>query len=137
MVLVLSRTYFENGTNGVLKFGSKLICYTIELPWHENLPNRSCIPEGEYFIQKRHSKKFGWHLEIIQVPDRSLILFHPANYAVKELQGCIAPVTQLSGAGVGHQSVKAFDKLKALVYPILRQNQSVLLLIQSSNYECN
>ncbi|MCI9844542.1 DUF5675 family protein [Flavobacterium pectinovorum] len=131
MVLILSRTYFPKGTNGKLECNGKLICNTIELPWKDNKLKVSCIPEGEYFIQKRYSKKFGWHLEVMQVSNRSLILFHPANYALRELQGCIAPVTKLSGSGIGHMSREAFIRLKNLVYPILNQNQNVLLIIQS------
>lgn len=131
MVLILSRTYFQNGTNGKLEYQGKLICHTIELPWKDNTPKISCIPEGEYFLTKRYSRKFGWHLELLQVHNRSLILFHPANDAKQELQGCIAPVTKLSGPGIGSMSRVAFTKLKNLVYPILNQNENVLLLVQS------
>lgn len=131
MVLVLTRTYFSKGTNGTLEFQEKFICHTIELPWKNNNPKVSCIPEGEYFIRKRYSKRFLCHLEIINVSGRSLILFHPANYALKELQGCIAPVTKLSGPGLGLMSRKAFTKLKNLVYPLLDQNQTIKLIVQS------
>ncbi|MES2804068.1 MAG: DUF5675 family protein [Bacteroidota bacterium] len=131
MVLVLTRTYFPEGTNGILVYKDKLICTTIELPWKDNQCQVSCIPEGEYFIAKRYSSRFGWHLEVIDVPNRSLILFHPANNALKELRGCIAPVSQLAGPGIGLQSKKAFTKLKNLVYHQLDAKESVLLLVQS------
>jgi hypothetical protein len=131
MVLILSRTYFPDGTNGKLEFEGKLICLTIELPWKENEKRVSCIPEGKYFISKRYSKKFQFHLEILDVKDRSLILLHPANNAQKELKGCIAPVTKLSGPGLGLDSRKAFVKLKNLVYKVLDQKQEVELIVQS------
>ncbi|CAM4028418.1 DUF5675 family protein [Flavobacterium weaverense] len=131
MVLVLTRTYFPVGTNGKLVYQGRLICYTIELPYKRNLPQVSCIPEGEYFIEKRYSKRFGWHFEILDIPNRNLILFHPANNALTELRGCIAPVSQLSGAGSGTQSRKAFDTLKKLIYPQLETKESILLLVQS------
>ncbi len=131
MVLVLTRTYFPEGTNGKLVYQGRLICYTIELPYKNNQPQVSCIPEGEYFIEKRYSKRFGWHFEILDIPNRSLILFHPANNALTELRGCIAPVSQLSGPGYGVQSKKAFEKLKMLVYPELEAKESILLLVQS------
>jgi hypothetical protein len=131
MVLMLSRTYFPDGTNGILECEGKFICKTIELPWKMNETKVSCIPEGKYFIKKRYSKKFHWHLEINNVENRSLILFHPANNALQELNGCIAPVTKLSGPGLGLMSRKAFSKLKNLVYPILEKNESVVLIIQS------
>ena len=87
MVLLLTRTYFPYGTNGKLECEGKLICNTIELPWKNNETRVSCIPEGKYFIKKRYSQKFQWHLEIENVQNRSLILFHPANNALQELNG--------------------------------------------------
>ncbi|HAH54028.1 MAG TPA: hypothetical protein DCM02_01750 [Flavobacterium sp.] len=131
MVLILSRTYFPDGTNGKLECEGKLICKTIELPWKNNETKVSCIPEGKYFIRKRYSKKFKWHLEIVNVKNRSLILFHPANNARGQLNGCIAPVTKLSGPGLGLMSRKAFAKLKNLVYKALDQKVSVELIVQS------
>ncbi len=133
MVLELSRTYFPDGANGKLECEGKIICLTIELPWKNNKTKVSCIPEGKYFIKKRYSKKFQWHLEIINVKNRSLILFHPANNALQELNGCIAPVTKFSGPGLGLMSRKAFTKLKNLVYPILDKNESVELIIKSDS----
>ncbi|WP_413998140.1 DUF5675 family protein [Flavobacterium sp. W1B] len=131
MVLVLTRTYFPEGTNGKLVFKGEIICHTIELPLKDNLSHISCIPEGEYFIEKRFSKRFGWHFEVLAVPNRSLILFHPANNALVELRGCIAPVSQVVGSGLGLESKKAFIKLKNLVYPELDAKESILLIIQS------
>lgn len=131
MVLELSRTYFPDGTNGKLECEGKLICLTIELPYKNNETKVSCIPEGKYFIKKRYSKKFQWHLVVLDVKNRSLILFHSANNALQELNGCIAPVTKFSGPGLGLQSRKAFSKLKNLVYPILDKNESVELIIKS------
>ena len=131
MVLSITRTYFPDGTNGKLECEGKLICNTIELSWKNNETKVSCIPEGKYFIKKRYSKKFQWHLEIINVKNRSLILFHPANNALQELNGCIAPVTKLSGPGLGLMSRKAFAKLKELVYKALRNNESIELIVKS------
>ena len=131
MVLELTRTYFPYGTNGKLECEGKLICNTIELPWKNNETRVSCIPEGKYFIKKRYSQKFQWHLEIENVQNRSLILFHPANNALQELNGCIAPVTKLSGPGLGLMSRKAFTTLKRMVYKVLDTNESVELIVKS------
>ena len=132
MVLVLTRTYFPEGTNGKLECEGRLICNTIELPWRNNERRVSCIPEGEYFIEKRYSLKFKWHLHVLGVKNRSFILFHPANNAQRELNGCIAPVTKLSGPGLGLFSRKAFTKLKDQVYKALERKESVLLIVQST-----
>ena len=131
MIVFLTRTYFPDGTNGTLVYEGKFICYTIELPWKQNETKVSCIPEGEYFISKRFSKKFQWHLEVLDVKNRSFILFHPANNALQELKGCIAPVTKLSGPGLGLMSRKAFTQLKDLVYQALDRKESVALIVSS------
>lgn len=132
MVLVLSRTYFPDGTNGKLECEGKFICCTIELPWINNEKRVSCIPEGEYLLRKRYSRKFQWHIEVVDVKNRSFILLHPANNAQKELNGCIAPVTKLSGPGLGLQSKQAFIKLKNLVYKALDCSETVSLIVQSN-----
>lgn len=132
MVIFLTRTYFPNGTNGKLECEGKLISYTIELPWKRNETKVSCIPEGKYFIRKRYSPKFKWHLEIMNVSKRRFILFHPANHALTELNGCVAPVSKLSGPGMGLLSRKAFNKLKDMVYKSLDKNGSVELCITSN-----
>lgn len=131
MILFLTRTYFPDGTNGKLECEGQLICNTIELPWKQNETKVSCIPEGKYFIRKRYSRQFQWHLEVMDVKNRSLILFHPANNALHELQGCIAPVTKLSGPGLGLMSRKAFTKLKDLIYQALNRKESVVLIVSS------
>ena len=131
MVLFLTRTYFPDGTNGKLECEGKLICRTIELPWKNNETKVSCIPEWKYFIRKRYSNRFKWHLEIINVKNRSLILFHPANNAQQELNGCIAPVTKLSGPVLGLMSRKAFAKLKDWVYKALDKKERVELIFES------
>lgn len=131
MVLILSRTYFPDGTNGKLDYEGKFLCCTIELPWKSNEKRVSCIPEGEYLLKKRYSRKFQWHIEVADIKNRSFILVHPANHAMKELRGCIAPVTKLSGPGLGLQSRQAFAKLKNLVYKALERNETVSLIVQS------
>ena len=130
MELILTRTYFPDGTNGKLEFEGQFICYTIELPWKNNETKVSCIPEGKYFIRRRYSQHFKWHLEVVEVANRSLILFHSANNAQKELSGCIAPVTKFSGPGLGLLSRQAFDKLKNIVYRTMDQGESIIILIQ-------
>ncbi|WP_395066758.1 DUF5675 family protein [Flavobacterium sp.] len=131
MVLKLTRDYFPEGTNGKLESEGIHVCYTIELPWLHNKKRVSCIPEGTYSLRKRHSSKFNWHIELKDVTNRVHILFHPANDALKELKGCIAPVTAFNGIGCGLQSRKAFMKLKSLVYKAIDLEDDVILIVQS------
>lgn len=130
MKLTLERRYFSSGTNGTLYFNGQEICKTIELPWNGNQRRISCIPEGTYRIRRRFSHKFKWHLELQSVKNRSLILIHPANNALKELNGCIAPVSELNGEGQGSRSRLAFDKLKDLVFPYLESGFVIELTIK-------
>ena len=64
--------------------------HTIELPWNDNRQNVSCIPAGNYDWRKWKSPTKGKVIEILNVPERSKILIHVANF-VRELRGCIAP----------------------------------------------
>ena len=127
MELLLIRTYHSQGVNGVIFFNGVRICDSIELPWRNNLRGISCIPEGSYSISKRRSRKYGPHLWIRNVPGRELILIHPANNALQELRGCIAPVSEITGPGTGILSRKAMRKLLELV----RKEKEIQLIIRS------
>jgi len=131
MELELVRTYYPNGTNGELSLCGVRICSTIELPWLVNKSRISCIPEGKYELMKRYSQHFGWHLQVMNVKNRALILIHPANDAIKELKGCIAPVSILKAEGKGLESRIALKKVLAIVYPVLDQKKQFFLIIKS------
>jgi hypothetical protein len=135
MELVLERAYFKEGTNGTLFCSQVFLCHTIELPWKNNKRNISCIPEGIYEIEPRFSKRFKHHLIVKNVTGRSYILFHPANDAKKDLEGCIAPVTYLNGIGKGLHSKDALQKLLSLVYQAKDRKEKILFTIKSQNYE--
>lgn len=79
------------------------LCLTLEPPWRENAPRVSCIPPGVYRLGLRTVG--GWHaklleqfgakfhkgaIELLDVPGRSAILFHPLNYHT-QTDGCIGP----------------------------------------------
>lgn len=128
----LIRTYFSEGTNGILLHNGAGICSTIELPWKNNEPRISCIPEGKYRLVKRYSPHHQWHLELKDVPGRQLILIHPANDAIHELEGCIAPVTVITGIGKGNFSRLAFTKIMSLLFPLLESGSDIFLTIKNS-----
>ena len=74
-------------------------CYTVERPWLDNQPFKSCIPEGEYeILLGRYHRGDGGRgydaYELQDVPGRSLIKIHRANN-MDQLLGCIAPGTTL------------------------------------------
>ena len=131
MDLILHRTYFKEGTNGVLFYKEVFLGFAIELPWADNTRNISCIPEGVYPLKARFSEHFGNHLILEKVKNRNLILIHPANNAKKELQGCIAPVSYLSGIGKGTNSRNLLQKIVSLCYQAFDRKEKVNLIIKS------
>lgn len=135
MELKLYRTYNLSGTNGALFYNGKLVCFTIELPWRDNKIGESCIPEGTYEVVLRNSEKFGNHFLLKNVLDRKLILIHPANNALKELKGCIAPVSKITSPGMGISSRIAMKRLLNLVEKHTKQNEKISLTIKKGNYE--
>jgi hypothetical protein len=109
----------------------KRLCSSIELPWLDNKSQVSCIPEGKYELKKRYSQHHGWHLQLMKVKNRDLILIHAANDAMKELKGCIAPVSILKAEGKGLESRIALKKINAIVFPVLDQKKQFFLTIKS------
>lgn len=86
-----------DGTFGSLVLPTGMLLRTGELPWRDNKRANSCIPIGKYEVTWSYSNKFGYCYRVLNVPGRSGILIHPANYMglasdgfKQELQGCIA-----------------------------------------------
>lgn len=94
MYLQLSRTSDDGfQTTGVLKainiqLQPVLNLVTLEPPFLDNESKNSCIPCGNYAVVKRWSIKHGLHFQVLNVPDRSLILLHSGNFR-KDSLGCI------------------------------------------------
>lgn len=81
------RSYSPNATFGFVDLPSKRL-YSLEQPWRNNTEGASCIPEGTYNVKRDRTGK--WQYYAIQdVPDRTFIEIHPANY-VRQLAGCLA-----------------------------------------------
>ncbi len=128
--LKLLRKYGAEGTNGTVTYNGEHICHTIELPDRNNMPRISCIPPGQYKLEKCRYRRHGEQIGIPNVIGREAILIHAANDAKKELLGCIAPVTSLTGEGQGIGSRQALAKLKALVYCLWDMGDEVYLNIR-------
>ena len=91
----------DQGTFGVLTFGADVM-HTLELPWRDNKQQRSCIPVGSYKCAIVKSPKFGRVYGVLNVPGRSNVLIHSANFAgdvekgwTSQLHGCIAPAMRV------------------------------------------
>ncbi len=112
--LILQRfAYHPEGTLGVL-LASVGYFYTVEKPWEDNTPYKSCIPEGEYPMAWERSPKFGmcWHVN--DVPNRTHILIHAGNTA-RDVVGCVAVGRSLLGDTIGvSESRKAMAELEGI-----------------------
>ena len=98
--------YHPEGTLGKIELDGETF-WTIERPWKNNEPNVSCIPIGLYKMERRVSPKFGETWYMPDVPDRTWILMHVANFP-KDVQGCIGLGMGLMGDRIAvSQSKKA------------------------------
>lgn len=92
MDVILKRNEKQQAPNiqtlGALFFNEKQVAVTLELPWKENQNRISCIPKGTYKVVRRWSQKYKEHFHVTNVPSRSYILIHNANY-YSDLLGCI------------------------------------------------
>ena len=135
MELILHRIYFPTGTNGAIYLGSLKVCNSIELPWLDNKNRVSCIPEGRYKMEERYNPKFGWHLHLPDVAGREGILVHPANNALLELKGCIAPVTILTHIGKGTGSRNAMERIRLVTSTAFANGEAIYLNIKKYDHE--
>jgi len=117
--IIITRTTNEDRqTLGVLKY-KNFTCFTLELPWKNNQNDVSCIPKGTYKVSKRNSLKYGQHLHILDVPNRTFILIHSGNY-YKQIQGCVLvgdSLTDLNKDGYKDvtNSKKTLEKLLSIL----------------------
>jgi hypothetical protein len=87
-VVRLTRIEERKGTFGVLTICGQAFCVTLELPDKLNKQNESNIPPGQYVCKKIISPKFGETFQVIDVINRSMVLFHAGNF-LKDIRGCI------------------------------------------------
>lgn len=101
----------EQGTIGILKIDKEAFCWTLEPADRLNKPNESCIPAQQYLCRRARSPKFGETFMIIDVPNRTNVLFHKGNTENNTL-GCILlgqTVGKLKGQRAILNSGKSFD----------------------------
>lgn len=115
------------GTFGRTSINGEFKGYSVEQPWQDNKPFKSCIPTGDYEVVAYDSQKYGRTLALKNLAlgvgvfkgesERYAILIHPANIAL-ELEGCIAFGTSLgfikSAWAVTGSAVKTKEILNSL-----------------------
>ena len=112
--LVLNRLrYGEKSTLGQLLTAKGLfLSWMLERGPGPNRRGIDRIPAGEYALARRPV------VEIVGVPDRSLILCHPAN-TYGQLKGCLAPGVRHTRGEDGEYSVWSSRDAFAKVNPYL------------------
>src|ERR1035441_7794738 len=96
-------------TIGELQVEGVHFCWTLELPWLNNLAGKSCIPTGTYRVEFVLSTRFKRDMpRLLDVPDRAGILIHPGNVEA-DTEGCILLGDTRSGECV-LESRPAFDR---------------------------
>jgi len=103
MNVILTRTQStEQGTFGTFAMSDGTVFYSLELPWHDNENEISCIPTGTYLCKWIYSPKHGECYQVTNVPNRDMIEIHSANFAgdstngyISQLLGCIALGTSI------------------------------------------
>lgn len=119
MVITLKReAYGVNGTFGeLIDDTGEHLCYTLERPWENNEPDKSCIPSGKYNCINYSSPKFPDVWQILDVPGRSDILIHNGNTEVNT-EGCVLVGDRkgiMDGLPAVFDSVKTLKMLKSIL----------------------
>lgn len=132
--LVLERQEFTNESIiGSFYIDGEFVCYSLERPWIDNVPNISCVPEGVYELvyHKYKNRTDTFALKggtVSHYPNdefaRNLILIHPANYP-HELQGCIATGKDKDT----DRMIDSGDAFKVLINNIISKNIDTIEII--------
>ena len=135
-VLTIARKYKgDNCTSGYLAVNGNIIAYTLELPWQDNAPLISSIPDGSYGGILRYDHPDGWRIQLTGVPGRDNVQIHTGN-TPDNSEGCI-----LVGLKLGDDlcsvidSKKAYDALRTAFYgspnPVMTPDKSITVVVES------
>lgn len=110
--------FVDDGTFGMLTDeGGNQLCFTCELPWDDNKPDMSCIPNGTYECETYSSVKFPDVWKLMNVPGRDNILIHNGNNE-DDTHGCIIVgdrMGHLNGKDAVLNSISTLVKLKSIL----------------------
>ena len=128
--MILRRIAFtEHGTFGVLIDNGIPFALTLERPWLDNAQNVSCIPAGAYACNRFHSESHPDTFQVMNVPDRTGILFHTGNL-MQHSAGCIL-IGEVFDLYKGQPAVLSSSKGFKEFMQKLMDKQDFQLLIQN------
>lgn len=117
----------DEGTFGVMLFDGKPFAVTGERPWLDNKDSVSCIPAGMYLCKRYKSAKYTDTFEIMNVPERTYVLFHKGNFPLKDSEGCILVAEKFGEVNdkvavleSGHGFKEFIEKLKGVATFVLQ-----------------
>ena len=119
------------GTFGIIKINKQVFSVCLEPSDLLNTPFKGSIPAQQYFCKKHYSPRFHHTYKVLDVPERSDVLFHPLNI-VEETAGCIG-LAQYWGKLRGDRAVlnsgATFRKFMDIMEPYERFHLTI-----TSNY---
>ena len=99
--------------------GHEFTCKVLELVWKDNQKRISCIPTGDYEVSKRWSEKYGSHFIVLNVPNRSYILWHYGNFHKNTLGCLLMGKSFMDINGDGYRDVTSSKYTMTELYKIL------------------
>lgn len=134
--LTIARKYKgDKCTSGYLAVNGDVIAYALELPWKNNAPLISAIPDGTYPGTLRYDHADRWRIELSGVPGRTSVQIHTGN-TPDDTEGCILVGLKL-GADLCSvvDSKKAYDALRTAFYgsanPTATPNKAITVAVES------
>jgi hypothetical protein len=135
-VLTIARKHKTGScTSGYLAVNGTIIAYTLELPYLNNKPLLSSIPDGRYAAILRYDHLDGWRIELSNVPRRTNIQIHTGNKTADSV-GCILVGTALGADLCSISGSKAaYASLRSSFYgsdnPVSTPDKSITVVVES------
>jgi len=122
----------EKGTVGVLKVDKEVFCFTLEPPDILNRQSISSIPAQQYICRRHKSEKYNT-FQVMNVPDRTNILFHPGN-TVSDTAGCILLGSEIGKLKGDRAVLNSGITFKGFMEEIGTREDAVFHLTITTNY---
>lgn len=110
----------EFGVFGVLLMDGKAFCVTLEPEDKNNQENISCIPTGTYLCKRVVTPRHGETFQILNVPNRTNVLFHAGNTEIDTL-GCVLVARQFGVLGAKRAILNSGDTFKQFMHDTINE----------------